>query len=538
MPVFVGAGTSSFMKGSDGVGVSTATTSQRNALSGVKAGQLIYNDTTNLMEYYNGSSWVPIDTAPTVSSVNNSNITQAQIDAGFDLVITGSFFKSGATVQFIGNDATSYNSPSVAVNSTTQITARVHTSVSNANEPYDVKVTNPSGLSGLLSDAFNVNARPVWSTSSGTVATISDNATGTHATLAASDPEGDTVTYSGTVGGGMSLNSSSGAITGDPTNVNSSTTVSFTANATSSGVNTTSRSFNIVVNPVLDGTTAGRANTSASAIKTAAPSSSNGWYYIKPTGYSGSAFQVYCDFNVASGGWMHVATIHDDTNDLNNTSNNKWSYGLHRTGIDGGSITHDNNATGYWGSTTHLNSGQTGSGTGAFTMDYKHTAYNEVPFTQILMRDAGSTLRNLWYTTNSVPNAGTYATSAQNWFATGGRSGNVWQTSGSNRSNPSNALDLGVTSFGAADDVFGSGISSVIFFFGEPSGTDSGNQDRSMITAGAGGNNTGSSVSTTQGLGVSRATNFSSQVWRDVDPTFVDEPSANSVNYSYSLWVR
>ena len=249
MPVFVGAGTSSFLKGSDGVGVSTATTSQRNSLSGVKAGQLIYNDTTNLMEYYNGSSWVPIDTAPTVSNVNNSNITQAQIDAGFDLVITGSFFKSGATVQFVGNDATSYNSPSVAVDSTTQITARVHTSVSNANEPYDVKVTNPSGLSGTLSDAFNVNARPVWSTSSGTVATISDNATGTHATLAASDPEGDTVTYSGTVGGGMSLNSTTGAITGNPTDVNSNTTVSFTLNATSSGSNVTARNFNIIVQP-------------------------------------------------------------------------------------------------------------------------------------------------------------------------------------------------------------------------------------------------------------------------------------------------
>ena len=235
---------------------------------------------------------------------------------------------------------------------------------------------------------------------------------------------------------------------------------------------------------------------------------------------------------------MHVATIHDEANDLNNTSNNKWSYGLHRTGIDGGSITHDNNATGYWGSTTHLNSGQTGSGTGAFTMDYKHTAYNEVPFTQILMKDSGTSLRNLWYTTNAVPNAGTYATSAQNWFATGGRSGNVWQTSGSNRSNPSNALDLGVTNFSVNDDVFGSGISSVIFFFGEPSGTDSGNQDRSMITAGSGGNNTGASVSTTQGLGVSRATNFSSQVWRDVDPTFADEPTSNSTNYTYSLWVR
>ena len=71
------------------------------------------------------------------------------------------------------------------------------------------------------------------------------------------------------------------------------------------------------------------------------------------------------------------------------------------------------------------------------------------------MKDSGTSLRNLWYTTNSVPNSGTYATSTQNWFATGGRSGYVWQTSGSNRSNPSNALDIVVTNFSNNDDVFG-----------------------------------------------------------------------------------
>ena len=48
MPVFVGAGTSSFMKGSGGVGISTMTTTQRNALSGVKKGQFIFNETLNL----------------------------------------------------------------------------------------------------------------------------------------------------------------------------------------------------------------------------------------------------------------------------------------------------------------------------------------------------------------------------------------------------------------------------------------------------------------------------------------------------------
>ena len=167
-------------------------------------------------------------------------------------------------MQFIGNNGTSHTSPSVAVNSASQITARVHGSVSNSNEPYDVKVTNASGLASTLEDAFNVNAAPVWTTNAGNLATIADNATGTHATVAATDPESDTVTYSGTVGGGMSINSTTGNITGDPTDVSSNTTVSFTLNATSSGINTTSRNFNIIVTPQLGGS--GNPASSAKAI--------------------------------------------------------------------------------------------------------------------------------------------------------------------------------------------------------------------------------------------------------------------------------
>ena len=230
------------------VGVGTNTTTERNALTGLKAGHLIMNSTTNLLEYYNGTSWTPIDTPPTVTSVNNSNILESQIAAGFDLVITGSNFKSGATVTFIGNDGTEHISPTTTVNTTTQITSRVHGSVSNANEPYDVKIANASGLSGILEDAFNINAKPTWTTASGIITTIGCNATGIHTTIAATDPEGDAITYSGTVGGGLAL-SSSGVISGDPTDVSSDTTLSFTANATSSGSNVTPRSFSVVVTP-------------------------------------------------------------------------------------------------------------------------------------------------------------------------------------------------------------------------------------------------------------------------------------------------
>ena len=230
------------------VGVGTNTTAERNSLPAPKSGQLILNATTNLLEYYNGTSWTPIDTPPTVTGVNNSNITETQLAAGFDLVITGTNFKSGATATFIGNDGTEHISPTTTVNTTTQITARVHGSVSNANEPYDVKVSNASGLSAVLEDAFNVNAKPAWTTASGIITTIGGNATGIHTTIAATDSEGDTITYSGTVGGGLSLNSSTGAISGDPTDVTANTTLSFTATATSSG-QATSRSFSVVVTP-------------------------------------------------------------------------------------------------------------------------------------------------------------------------------------------------------------------------------------------------------------------------------------------------
>ena len=316
MPVFVGAGTSSFMKDADGVGMSTATTSIRDALTGVRPGQMIFNHTTNLMEYYNGTAWIAIDTPPTVTSVNNTNILQSQIDSGFDLVITGTFFSTGATVTFIGNNGSELSSPSVAVNSTTQITARVHSSVSNSNEPYDVKVTNASGLSGILENAFNVNAKPVWSTTSGTIATILDTATGNHVTVSATDPEGDTVTYSETASvlsnAGLSINSTTGVISGDANNVgDSSTTLSFTLRATSSGSNTTDRNFNIVVNPGADGASAIRAATSAKAIYDGGfVTSGKAIKYINFGGSVGTK-QVWCDFDTqdASGnsGWMLCA---------------------------------------------------------------------------------------------------------------------------------------------------------------------------------------------------------------------------------------
>ena len=91
----------------------------------------------------------------------------------------------------------------------------------------------------------------------------------------------------------MSLNSSNGQISGDPTDVSAATTRTFTIRATA-GSKTADRSFNIIVNPFLDGSSATKANTSAKAIKTLTGTTTSGLYWLKPTGFSYPA-QFYCE---------------------------------------------------------------------------------------------------------------------------------------------------------------------------------------------------------------------------------------------------
>ena len=69
--------------------------------------------------------------------------------------------------------------------------------------------------------------------------------------MVAGDPDSTAVTYTESTsvltGGGFALNSTTGVISGDPTDVSSQTTYNFDVDA-SDGVNNTNRSFNIIVN--------------------------------------------------------------------------------------------------------------------------------------------------------------------------------------------------------------------------------------------------------------------------------------------------
>lgn len=231
--------------GTEGTKVATGTTAQR----GSTAGQIRFNSDIGLAEYYTGSEFKAIDAPPTVSSVGNTNISDTQISGGYDLTISGSSFNSGATVKFIGDDGTEYSSPSVTVNSGTSITARVP-SLSNANEPYDVQVSNSSGLSGLLADAININATPAFSVASGSLGSLYNiNREASNLTaVTATDPDGDSITFtvtSGTIPTGLTFNSD-GTWTGTANAETSDTTYSFTVQA-SDGTNTSTRNYSITV---------------------------------------------------------------------------------------------------------------------------------------------------------------------------------------------------------------------------------------------------------------------------------------------------
>ena len=67
-------------------GISTGTTSQRTI---EEAGKMRFNTSTNLLEYYDGNNWKSIDSPPTVSSVD---VTDVASGAGGNqtFVITGS----------------------------------------------------------------------------------------------------------------------------------------------------------------------------------------------------------------------------------------------------------------------------------------------------------------------------------------------------------------------------------------------------------------------------------------------------------------
>ena len=265
----------------------SGTTGQRPGSA--SAGMLRYNTTTGLYEQYTATGWLAVDAPPTVSSISPSTFNG---ESGTTITLTGTGFKSGATVKFISNGGTEYTATTTTFVSSVSVTATTPQDFTVADEPFDVKIINASGLSGTLENALDCGGSPTFTTASGTLGTIYDSLRSSYSlsTAAATDPDTSaTISYaitSGAIPTGMSFNTSTAAITGTPDAVGSDTTSSFTVTATDNAGNTASRAFSIVVK--------------APAVVSFTSTGSNTW--TVPTGISSVQVLVVAGGGAGAGG--------------------------------------------------------------------------------------------------------------------------------------------------------------------------------------------------------------------------------------------
>jgi hypothetical protein len=207
-------------------------------------GKLYSNGETARIELYTATGWQNIvQETPGVSSITG---TYSEATNSGTITISGTNFVSGAYATAIGTNGVQVDATSTTFNSLVQVVA-TFTGLSNAYEPYDIKVTNPSNLFGMLPDALYVNASPVWVTSAGSLGSFNEQVSITLSALLATDSD-STISYAlasgSTLPSGVTLNSSTGVISGTLPDISADTTYTFIINA-SDGLNIIPRTFSI-----------------------------------------------------------------------------------------------------------------------------------------------------------------------------------------------------------------------------------------------------------------------------------------------------
>ena len=226
-------------------------------------GRLRFNDTTDLLEYYNGTDWKSIDAPPVITSFaidGGSNVTSGVIDneggGTVSLAVNGALFDTtGATVTAVGGGET-LTPASLTRNNANLLTAVFTESEFDVgNSPYTLKVTNGSGLSAEIADALSADQTiPVFTNAADTTVSLFDS--GRDAGISAAALCGTTggtahAVTTGSLPTGLSMTSATGAITGTADAVGSDTTSTFTVTATGDD-GTATRQFKITIKaPIL-----------------------------------------------------------------------------------------------------------------------------------------------------------------------------------------------------------------------------------------------------------------------------------------------
>jgi len=188
---------------------------------------------------------------PIVTSISPTNVDSKDSATTTTFTVTGTGFNVGVTAVLISNGGTEISFNTVTRDSATQLTCVLNNALVTAvtDEPYDIKVTNSSGLTNTLTNQINVDQRPVFVTAAGSLGT--QRAGSFSATVEATDPESAGAVRYDVVGGtlptGITLNTSTGVISGSITLETSDTTYNFTIQASDVDSNVSFRDFSITL---------------------------------------------------------------------------------------------------------------------------------------------------------------------------------------------------------------------------------------------------------------------------------------------------
>lgn len=187
---------------------------------------------------------------PTITSISPSTIG----NSAENVVITGTNFVITPNVEIISTTGAITYPNSITRDSATQLTINVTLPTDGT---YFIRVENPDGLAVRSSTALlTVSDAPTWSTSAGSIGSI---AAGSTVNLSVSGSSDSAVTYSEVTSVltsnadtpnstmNLSLNSSTGAITGTAPSPTAEKVYNFTLRLTDAESQTTDRAFSITV---------------------------------------------------------------------------------------------------------------------------------------------------------------------------------------------------------------------------------------------------------------------------------------------------
>lgn len=186
-----------------------------------------------------GGSVTVGETKPTISGISPSVITNAQTS----ITITGSNFVSAPIVEAISSTGVITQADSVTFTSSTSIAAQFTLATDGT---YFIRVENNDGNAVRSSNAIlTVSDAPSWTTAAGS---LGSNAAGSSVsyTVAATNATSFSKT-SGSFPGGVSLNTTTGVISGTESGATSETTYNFTIRATDAEGQTADRAFSITI---------------------------------------------------------------------------------------------------------------------------------------------------------------------------------------------------------------------------------------------------------------------------------------------------